>query len=91
MVPGFQDHIASSQSAIGNDDSRVALAGPWDFSDGSGRRTKICGQPYTNVKCIDPVQWCQNCRQCHWSDSYGLFEDCALWYPCGVCVGTQGW
>ncbi len=86
MVPGF---LAIEEGAaafsIDRTEAYVALASPWDFDPGSGQRTKICGAPYTNTKCVPPVLLCHNCRQCHYSDSGGLFEDCALWYPCGVC------
>jgi hypothetical protein len=86
MVPGFLV-IEEGATALSEQPTQalVALASPWDFDNGSGRRTKVCGNAYSNTKCVPPVLWCQNCRQCHWSDSYGLFEDCAFWYPCGVC------
>ncbi len=87
MVPGFleiggSDHVERSGAV-------VALAGPWDFSNSDGKRTKICGQAYSKTSCQGLVLFCRDCRMCHWSDSFGLFEDCALWYPCGVCVGAD--
>ena len=91
MVPGFQQYVYSSELRPGDLDPRVALAGPWDFDDGSGRRTKICGQAYSKTLCTAPVLLCKNCRQCHWSDSYGTFEDCTWYYPCGGCLSTEGW
>jgi hypothetical protein len=86
MVPGFlvADRRASPRQRA---ETTVALASPWDFDNGSGRRTKICGQPMTRTSCVAGVLWCQNYRMCHWSDSYGIFEDSTLWYACGLCSG----
>jgi hypothetical protein len=91
MVPGFfhsdrpVGHDAATRSS-----APVALAGPWDFDNGSGRHVKICGDAYTNTSCAGLVLLCKNCRQCRWLDvAGGFFEDCQTSYPCGVCVGVS--
>lgn len=88
MVPGF--HIDLSTSPVGSQEPRVALAGPWDNPPPSGPGGKECGPLYSNVKCIAPILWCQNCRNCI-GGGQGPHEECALWYPCGGCLSTQGW
>jgi hypothetical protein len=91
MVPGFSMMNDRARSVMPQpSDASVALAGPWDFDDGSGKRTKICGNAYAKTSCQGLVLFCRDCRQCRWSDSAGgYFEDCAFWYPCGVCVGAD--
>ncbi len=90
MAPGFLLDIGSTHAVPNNrTEAVVALAGPWDFSGSDGKRTKICGQAYSKTSCQGLVLFCRNCRMCRYSDSYAFFEDCAFWYPCGVCVGAD--
>jgi hypothetical protein len=86
MVFGFH---TIEVSTLGGE-PRVALAGPWDDPPASGSGGKECGPLYSNTKCIGLVLICQNCRNCY-GGGQGPHEECATWYPCGVCVGTQGW
>jgi hypothetical protein len=91
MVPGFGvDRPVGVFSFDTGGQSRVALASPWDNPPPGGPGGTVCGQLYSNTKCVDPVLLCQNCRMCR-SNEQGLHEVCGFWYPCGVCVGTQGW
>jgi hypothetical protein len=90
MIPGFLSIPESPQTgSSGPNDAVLALAGPWDFDNGGGRHTKICGDAYSKTSCQGLVLFCRNCRMCRWSDGYAYFEDCAFWYPCGVCVGAD--
>jgi hypothetical protein len=89
MVPGFIDFIVSATPS-GSAPPGVALAGPWDNPSPSGSGGKECGPLYSNTKCIIPTLWCQNCRNCY-GGGQGPHEECAFWYPCGVCVSVEGW
>jgi hypothetical protein len=86
MVPGFSSVVVNEpdrSSAV------VALAGPWDFDDGDGKHVKICGDYYSKTSCQGVVLLCKDCRMCRWLDSFGTFEECNWWYPCGGCVGAD--
>jgi hypothetical protein len=86
MVPGF---LSASTIPHWSAEPRVALAGPWDDPPSTGPRGRECGPLYTNTKCA-LVLLCQNCRNCI-GGGQGPTEECGLWYPCGVCLSTQGW
>lgn len=90
MVPGFEVDLSVSNIPYGSVQPRVRLASPWDNPAPTGPSGKECGPLYSNVKCIVPVQICQNCRQCV-GGGQGPHEECGFWYPCGVCISTQGW
>jgi hypothetical protein len=82
MVPGF----FSVEGDPDRSAAVVALAGPWDFDN---KPTKICGDYYAKTSCQGLVMFCKDCRQCRWLDSFGTFEECNWWYPCGGCVGAD--
>jgi hypothetical protein len=90
MVPGFQIEFSISSYSSSSGAPRVALAGPWDDPPPRDAGGKQCGSLYSNTKCVPPALLCQNCRNCY-GGGQGPHEECAFWYPCGVCFSTEGW
>ncbi len=86
MLPGF---LGGQTIGLDRSAAVAALAGPWDFKDKDGGHFKICGDGYAKTSCQGLVMFCKDCRMCRWSDSYGTFEDCTWWYPCGGCIGAD--